>query len=128
MGIVLVYDVTRRQSFVSLKRWLKEIEGNVGEPIPIVLCGNKCDIEGERAVDASVAQAFARSMNLTYFETSAKTNLNIGATFEALVERILRASSNGSSAASSSNNQNNTNVGIRDRTRSRSHSPEDSCC
>jgi GTPase SAR1 family protein len=58
------------------------------ERIPIVLCGNKCDIDDKRVISKEVGEEFAKKYNSLFFETSAKTNINIEDTFLGLVRSV----------------------------------------
>ena len=75
-GIVVSFDLTNKKTFLNVKKWLEDIRDN-NDKIPIVLFGNKCDILEKREVEEEQAEEFAKTNNLTYFETSAKENINI---------------------------------------------------
>ena len=75
-GIVLVFDITKKATFESLPKWIKETK-NIKDNIPIVLFGNKCDLLEESVVDNDEAMKFAKDNDMDYFETSAKQNINI---------------------------------------------------
>lgn len=49
-GILLVYDVTDRASFVSIKNWMEEIDRNADKHVTKILIGNKCDVEASQRV------------------------------------------------------------------------------
>lgn len=88
-GIVLVYDVTSRESFKHVEDWLNEISTFCGEDdCVLLLVGNKIDLEA-REVPTAEGQAFARSKNMVFIETSAKTTTGIRQTFEELVQKVL---------------------------------------
>jgi len=70
---LLVYDITRRESFNNLTKWLEEVHQNDGQNMTIVLIGNKCDLEGQRQVSTEEGEAFALEHGLMFLETSAKT-------------------------------------------------------
>jgi len=75
-GIVVVFDLTNRKSFLNLAQWITEIEEfasntNRRENTPKLLLGNKSDLGERREVDASTAETFAKDRNMTYLETSA---------------------------------------------------------
>ena len=89
IGALLVYDITRRDSFDNLVRWLEEMRENAYSKMQIILVGNKVDLEAEREVSFEEGQAFARKHQLMFFETSAKTALNVEAAFMATTQRIL---------------------------------------
>lgn len=88
-GIVLVYDVTNRDSFQHVEDWLQEIETYCSEDECVkLLVGNKIDLEA-RAVTSEEGQRFAREKNMVFIETSAKTTAGIRQTFEELVQKVL---------------------------------------
>jgi Ras-related protein Rab-2A len=72
-GALLVYDITRRESFTHLGRWLAEAQQYANRDITITLVGNKADLEHRRAVLKSEGEQFARENGLTFMEASAKT-------------------------------------------------------
>ena len=84
-GIVVTFDVTSQKTFNNVKNWLINIRDN-NDKIPIVLFGNKCDLIGKREVGEKEAQDFAKENNLTYFETSAKNNINVKEGFTKIAE------------------------------------------
>ncbi len=76
-GILIAYDVTNGESFANTKRWIEEVKNNCGDDgVPIVLVGNKCD-SPQKVVKFEDQQAYANAMNLKFFETSAKENINV---------------------------------------------------
>ena len=76
-GILIAYDVTNGDSFVNTKRWIEEVKKNCGDDgVPIVLVGNKCDAPN-RVVSTNDQKEYAKLMNLNFFETSAKENINV---------------------------------------------------
>lgn len=75
-GIVLSFDLTKKETFEKLGDWIKEVK-DINNQIPLVIFGNKCDMIDNREVEEEEAQDFAKSFNLEYFETSAKENINI---------------------------------------------------
>jgi Ras-related protein Rab-18 len=77
-GIVLVYDVTSRESFVHVTDWLNEVQTFCGDDeCVLLLVGNKIDLEA-RAVTTQEGQAFAREKNMVFIETSAKVRVEQG--------------------------------------------------
>ncbi|KAJ3714319.1 ras family-domain-containing protein [Lentinula guzmanii] len=85
-GIILVYDVSSRESFDALPRWYSELETYVSESVVKILVGNK---EFSRQVPTAEASAFAQRMNSLFIEASAKTSVNVKETFQEVVENIL---------------------------------------
>jgi small GTP-binding protein len=86
MGALLVYDVTKRETFEHLENWLTEVSKHCPS-IPMVMVGNKTDMPG-RAVSLEDALEFAIQRNMVYFETSAKEGTNVESAFSDLT-RIL---------------------------------------
>ena len=98
-GALLVYDITRRETFNHLTRWLEEARQNSSTTMVIMLIGNKVDlaeVPGGRVVSEEEGRALAASFTppVRFFETSAKQNLRAEQCFlsvvEEVVERILR--------------------------------------
>ncbi|MFX1519316.1 MAG: Rab family GTPase [Promethearchaeota archaeon] len=84
-GGLVVFDVTRRESFTNLPKWLEQIRDKVNQ-VPLVLIGNKADLEDLRAVTYEEAKQFAQQHGLAYTETSAKTGENVTDVFAALTQ------------------------------------------
>jgi GTPase KRas protein len=97
-GFLLVYSITSRPSFeeVSVLRD-KIIRTKESDKVPIVLCGNKCDLKDERQVQYNEGQDLASKWGIPFFETSAKNKLNSETCFVALVKEVrnLNKSANG---------------------------------
>ena len=90
-GLLLVYDVTNRQSFDRLRDvWYKDMCQYSVNETQCILIGNKCDMECERAVEYSTGKEFADSLNIPFIETSAKENLNVEEAFVLLTAVIVR--------------------------------------
>ena len=84
-GVVIVFDLTQKKTFLNVVNWLKEISENLNN-VCIVLFGNKCDIDEEKwEVSKDEVMKFVEKNNLTYSETSAKENINIKEGFENVV-------------------------------------------
>ena len=89
-GIILVYDVSRRETFDNLKEiWLREVEMySGGGTVVKMLVANKVDME-TRAVSKEEGQELARSLGTIFFECSAKTKVGVQNAFEELNLKIL---------------------------------------
>ena len=87
-GALLVYDITRRESFNHLTRWLEEARQNGNPNMTIMLIGNKRDLEHRRAVSTKEGEVFAAENGLVFLETSAKTAANVEAAFIKTAENI----------------------------------------
>ena len=92
-GILLLYDVTDKDSFKNLSNWLIEIEKNASKNVLRVLIGNKCDLEEKRVISINQGKEFADTYGLKFIETSAKKNLNVTEAFETLGRELMAASS-----------------------------------
>lgn len=87
-GIIIVYDITNESSYSALNQWIEDAQYFSRENIPIILCGNKCDLDMIRSVNLRQATDFAKEKNLPYFETSAKNTKNVNNLFEKIAELI----------------------------------------
>ena len=91
-GILLLYDVSDKDSFKNLSNWLIEIEKNASKNVLKVLIGNKCDLEEKRVISINQGKEFADTYGLKFIETSAKKNLNVTEAFETLGRELMAAS------------------------------------
>lgn len=87
---MLVYDITKRQSFDHIARWLEELRGHADKNIVIMLVGNKSDLETLRAVSTEDAKDFAQRENLCFMETSALEATNVEPAFLTVLAEIYR--------------------------------------
>ena len=67
-GILLVYDITNRESFNDLKYWLKEVDRNASQVVNKLLVGNMSDLENRREVDSMEGQEFADSLGFSLIQ------------------------------------------------------------
>lgn len=86
---ILVYDVTRKETFDSLENWFKEIK-SVSSTISLIFVGNKIDREEDRVVSTEQGEELAQKLNLSYIETSAKTGENINDAFSMLALQMIK--------------------------------------
>lgn len=115
-GFVLCYDVVNRPSFDHVIGWMRDIKTRAPPDCDIVLCGNKCDLEGDRVVETSEGQALAEEYGVAFFETSALTGKNVEAMFLALAgtikrKRIDELKANGGAAAAAAAGDKSVNGG-----------------
>ncbi|MBA0746916.1 hypothetical protein Goarm_010296 [Gossypium armourianum] len=90
-GIILVYDVTRRETFTNLSDvWAKEVElYSTNQDCVKMLVGNKVDRDSERAVTREEGVALAKELGSMFLECSAKTRENVEQCFEELALKIM---------------------------------------
>lgn len=89
-GAILVYDVTRRETFNKLRDWLLELENNLTNDNAIVMIiGNKIDKTG-RQVSKDEGANYAKQRTALFIETSAKTSEGVAIAFEELLIKIMQ--------------------------------------
>ena len=72
-GILIVYDITNKQSFVNIENWVKCAKEEMTKEIPIYLIGNKCDLEESRVIQREDGENLATQFGTKFYETSCKT-------------------------------------------------------
>ena len=92
-GILLMYDITNKVSFEAITGWMSSIEDIKGGNFPIVLIGNKCDLENDeengRKVEKEEGEQLAKEYNISFYETSNKNGINIEEPMLDLINRII---------------------------------------
>ncbi|MBD3406608.1 MAG: GTP-binding protein [Candidatus Lokiarchaeota archaeon] len=91
-GGLLVYDVTRRRTFMHLDGWKDEAYENVGKEIPLVIVANKVDLEDARVVTTEQGQAYAEEHGFLYAESSALTGENVEEAYKKLCTVMIDTS------------------------------------
>ena len=86
-GALLVYDISRRDTFNHLTRWLEEARQHANPKMVIMLIGNKSDLE-KREVSYEEGEKFAKDNGLIFLETSAKTAQNVEEAFLKTAQKI----------------------------------------
>ncbi|KAJ3275436.1 hypothetical protein HK104_003895 [Borealophlyctis nickersoniae] len=92
-GAMIVYDISKRNTFDNLNRWLKDMRDQTETGIPIMLVGNKSDLTESRAVATEEAKEFAEQNELFFLETSALNSSNVQLAFRNIVEEIYNRNS-----------------------------------
>ncbi|ELP92986.1 hypothetical protein EIN_051510 [Entamoeba invadens IP1] len=97
-GYIYVYSITSNESFVTLEHFRQQIysvkDADYSEQFPAVLCGNKCDLESAREVKTESGLNLAQEWNIHFFESSAKSGVNIGILFGEVSKQIALKTKN----------------------------------
>ena len=87
-GILLIFDVTDKETFGHVRDWIEKIHEESPEKITIFLVGNKIDKNDERVISNEEGKKIAEEFNISYFETSAKCNIGVEEVFTHLVKEV----------------------------------------
>mmetsp|Transcript_4768 Transcript_4768/g.5830 ORF Transcript_4768/g.5830 Transcript_4768/m.5830 type:complete len:204 (+) Transcript_4768:290-901(+) len=87
-GIVLVYDVTDRRSFESIRNWISQIQQHADVHVNKILVGNKCDMLDEKVVSTEEGKKLAEEFNMQFWETSAKNDVNVEQSFHSIAKSV----------------------------------------
>ena len=88
-GFIVIYDITKRESFDSINNWIEQIISFVGGDVKIVIFGNKNDLDHMRKVKINEGKELANKYKCKFFETSAKTGTNLEEGFKSLTFQIM---------------------------------------
>ncbi|CAN6858058.1 unnamed protein product [Brassica oleracea] len=89
-GALLVYDITRRETFNHLTNWLEDARQYANPNMSIMLIGKKCDLAHKRAVSKEEGEQFAKENGLLFLEASARTAQNVEEAFIKTATKILQ--------------------------------------
>ena len=89
-GIVLMYDITNKKSFASISQWINSIKEIKEDNFPLVLIGNKCDLEEKREVTKEEGKKVADKFGFLFYETSNKNGKNIEKACKDLIVKIIK--------------------------------------
>ena len=87
-GAFIVYDITKKETFDSVEKWLNELKLNGDPDIVTFLIGNKNDLEESREVSKESGEERAKSFQYGFFETSALSGDNIDMAFEFMISQV----------------------------------------
>ncbi|KAI8361754.1 small GTPase [Blakeslea trispora] len=94
VGALLVYDISKYNTYENVMRWLKELRDHADANIVVMLVGNKSDLRHLRAVPTEEAKQFAAENGLSFIETSALDSSNVELAFQRILTEIYRIVSN----------------------------------
>ena len=89
MGVLLVYDITNQESFDALKNYHNDFKTHATDTTKLMVIGNKSDEEDYRAISTNHGEDYAKSINASFFEVSAKNNTNIQQSFISMARAIM---------------------------------------
>lgn len=90
-GVIFVYDVTAEQTFNSVERWFSEATSNLRQKVPMLLIGNKIDLEDQRQIPSERGAKFAEDHGMEFLEGSALLDTNIREAFERMAQSLVKA-------------------------------------
>ncbi len=94
-GIILVYAVNYEYSFTKIKDWIEGIDKYIDRQFtPLILIGNKIDLENERTVSKEDGMKLTKSLNVNFFETSGITKENIDEAFQNIINSTYNSYKN----------------------------------
>ena len=91
---IVVFDITSRQSFQSVDKWIEDAKNLRDDDVLLILAGNKADLADQRQVTAQEAQEYANKRNIMYFEVSARQGTNITNCFNQLAKKLTGIETN----------------------------------
>ncbi|KAI1662976.1 ras-domain-containing protein [Daldinia decipiens] len=105
-GVIIVYDITSRKSFLSMEKWIDEARSSASPDAVLYLVGSKLDKDatGGRVVSFEEGKAFAESQGAGFCEVSSKTRENVRQPFVEVVDRIVQRPELFATAAPASSN------------------------
>ena len=95
-GAFIVYDITRKDTFASIERWVNDLKATSDPKLTIILIGNKNDLDDKREVSKDQGEEKAKSFGCAFLETSAFSGDNLDKAFELMVKEIYEKFSNDS--------------------------------
>ena len=84
----MVYDISDKSTFISIEKWMDNIQDEVGDKLPIILVGNKSDLNNKREVSNIEGKNKAKEYGSPFYETSCKTGINVSNCIIELAELV----------------------------------------
>ena len=90
-AVILVYAINDINSFKALDQWLSKLNETIDiSKKPIIIVGNKCDMEDQRVITTEEGKNYAESKGYHFYETSAKTGVHIKEAFDDIFEQLFQ--------------------------------------
>ena len=89
-GAFIVYDITRKNTFDSVSRWVSDLTATADKKISIILIGNKSDLEDQRQVTKEMGEEKANQLQVAFLETSAMSGENLEKGFQMMINEIYK--------------------------------------
>ena len=89
-GAFIVYDITRKDTFESVDKWVNDLTATSDKNITIIVIGNKSDLEDQRQVTKEQGEEKATKLQVAFFETSAFSGENVEKAFEQMINEIYK--------------------------------------
>ena len=87
-GALVVYDITRKETFDSVDRWISELLNSGDKNMTMLLIGNKCDLDNQRQVTKEQGEEKAKAFKVAFLETSASSGENLDVAFEMIMKEV----------------------------------------
>ena len=129
-GAFVVYDITRKSTFLNIDNWIGELKTNGSDDILIILVGNKTDLEDKREVSTDDGEKKAKQYGIAFCETSALQGKNIEYAFNILIDEIILEIDNAKEKEMKNNKNNNKkkSKGIMLNTNNDKNHKKKKCC
>ena len=108
-GIILIFSITNQDSFDSISEWMKNIREVKPKEFPVVLLGNKIDLEESRVISKQEGEELAQKYELSFYETSNKNGENIEKSCLDLINKIIIEKEKEKEEEKNNKNQNKNN-------------------
>ena len=88
-GAFVVYDITRKETFSSIDKWITDLRSSADKKINIILIGNKTDLEQNREVTKEQGSEKSKAFGVAFMETSANNGENIEQAFDEMMQQVF---------------------------------------
>jgi small GTP-binding protein len=129
-GALIIYDISIKQSFDNINKWIDDLKEFGDDSTCILLVGNKCDLDNIRQVSIDEVKKKAEQYKVGFCETSAKTGKDVDVAFQKLIEEISKKLPEFDKKYSSESNVVNTGVALQTNIISENKRPKQQkkCC